>query len=120
MYASRLGLPAAALTASRLKDVGAQASKIWCKERLLPSIVKQPDGSLARVQFRAGSNTAERAAYVPEQDPHLFAEARMKYSLAYKGGYEAADRANFDVWTYPAETGGKVLQAAFQRVAVLA
>ena len=38
MYASRLGLPAAACTASKLKDVGAVASKIWCKERLLPSI----------------------------------------------------------------------------------
>ena len=117
MYASRLGLPAAACSAGQLKDVGAVASKIWCRERLLPSIEKQSDGSLVRVQFQAGSNTAERAAYVPEQDPHLFAEARMKYSLAYKGGYESADRSNYDMWTYPAQTGAEVLKEAFQRVA---
>lgn len=43
--------------------------------------------------------------------------ARMKYSLAYKGGYEAADRVNFDTWTYPAETGAEVLHEAFRRVA---
>ena len=57
-----------------------------------------------------------RMCYVPEEDPQLFAEARMKYSLAYKGGYEAADRANFDTWTYPADTGAQVLKEAFDRV----
>lgn len=31
------------------------------------------------------SNNAEKTAFVPEEDPHLLAEARMKYSLAYKG-----------------------------------
>ena len=97
MYASRLGLPAAACTASKLKEVGAVASKIWCRERLLPSIEKQSDGSLVKVQFQAGSNTAERDVFLPEQDPHLLAKARMKYSLAYKGGYEAADRSNSDM-----------------------
>ena len=116
MYASRLGLPAAACTASKLKEVGAVASKIWCRERLLPSIEKQSDGSLVKVQFQAGSNTAERDVFLPEQDPHLLAEARMKYSLAYKGGYEAADRSNYDVWTYPAQTGAEVLKEAFERL----
>ncbi len=116
MYASRLGLPAVACTARKLKDVGAVASKIWCRERLLPSIEKQSDGSLVRVQFQAGSNIAERGVFVPEQDPHLLAEARMKYSLAYKGGYEAADRSNYDVWTYPAQTGAEVLKEAFERL----
>ena len=57
---------------------------------------------------------------MPEEEPHVFAEARTKYSLAYKGGYEAADSANFDTWTYPAHTGAEVLQEAFQRVAVSA
>ena len=117
MYATRLGLPAAACTASKLKDVGAIASKIWCRERLLPSIEKQSEGSLVRVQFQPGSNTAEKTAFVPEQDPHLFAEARMKYSLAYKGGFEAADSSSFDVWTYPALTGAEVLKEAFERIA---
>ncbi len=117
MYASRLGLPAAACTASKLKDVGALVSKIWCRERLLPSIEKQSDGTLVRVRYQAGSNTAERDVFVPEQDPHLLAEARMKYSLAYKGGYESADRSNYDVWTYPAQTGAEVLKEAFERVA---
>ncbi|KAL3143130.1 hypothetical protein ABBQ38_003399 [Trebouxia sp. C0009 RCD-2024] len=117
MYASRLGLPAAACTANKLKDVGAVASKIWCKERLLPSIEKQSDGTLARVQFQPSSNVAERDVFLPEQDPHLLAEARMKYSLAYKGGYEAADSSNYDVWTYPAQTGAEVLKEAFERVA---
>ena len=115
MYASRLGLPAAACTASKLKGVGAVASKIWCKERLLPSIGKQSDGSLVRVQYQAG-NTAERDVFLPEQDPHLLAEACMKYSLAYKGGYEAADSSNYEVWTYPAQTGAEVLKEAFARV----
>ena len=34
-------LPTAACTAGKLKDVGAVAGKIWCRERLLPSIEKQ-------------------------------------------------------------------------------
>ena len=55
--------------------------------------------------------------FVPEEDPHLFAQARMKYSLAYKGGYEAAYRSNFDIWTYPALTGAEVLKEAFERIA---
>ena len=117
MYAGRLGLPATACTASKLKEVGAVASKIWCKERLLPSIERQSDGSLVRVQYQAGSNTAERNVFLSEQDPHLLAEARMKYSLAYRGGYEAADSSNYDVWTYPAQTGAEVLKEAFDRVA---
>ncbi|KAL3148634.1 hypothetical protein ABBQ38_014057 [Trebouxia sp. C0009 RCD-2024] len=116
MYASKLGLPAAACTASKLKEVGAVASKIWCNERLLPSIEKQSDGSLVRVQFQAGRNVAERIMFVPEQDPHLLAEARMKNSLAYRGGFEAADSSNFDVWTYPAQTGAEVLKEAFERL----
>lgn len=120
LYANKLGLSAAACIADKLKAVGDWAARIWCKERLLPSIVKQSDGSLVSVQFQAGNNTTARAAYVPEQDPHLFAEARMKYSLAYKGGYEAADRANCDVWTYPAKSGAEVLQEAFKRVAASA
>ena len=41
----------------------------------------------------------------------------MKYSLAYKGGYETADRANFDTWTHLADTGAQVLQTAFPRTA---
>ena len=49
-----------------------------------------------RVWFEPGSNTAPTARFVPEEEAHIFAEARMKYSMAYKGGYEAADRANFD------------------------
>ena len=117
MYASRLGLPAAACTAVKLKAVGAVAGKIWCKERLLPSIEKQSDGTLARVQFQPGSNVAQRDVFLPEQDPHLLAEARMKYSLAYKGGYEAADSSNYDVWTYPAQTGAEILKEAFEKVA---
>jgi len=72
---------------------------------------------LVRVQFEPGSNTTEKTAFVPEEDPHLFAEARMKYSLAYKGGYEAADRSNFDMWTYPTRTGAEVLKEAFERIA---
>ena len=75
------------------------------------------EGSLVRVQFQPGSNTAEKTAFVPEQDPHLFAEARMKYSLAYKGRFEAADSSSFDVWTYPALTGAEVLKEAFERIA---
>ena len=116
MYATKLGLPAAACTASKLKDVGVAASKIWCRERLLPSIEKQSDGSLVRVQFEPGSNTAEKTAFVPNEDQPLFAKARMKYSLAYKGGYEAADSSKFDVWTYPASTGAEVLKEAFERI----
>ena len=50
------------------------------------------------------------------QEPELFGSSRMKYSLAYKGGFEASDRANFDTWTYPAEMGAQVLQAAFDRL----
>jgi len=117
MYANKLGLPAAACTANKLKAVGAAAGKIWAREKLLPTIERLADGSLARVWFELGSNTAQRARFVPEEEPHLFAEARMKYSLAYKGGYEASDRANFDTWTYPAETGAQVLKEAFQRAA---
>ena len=41
----------------------------------------------------------------------------MKYSLAYKGGYETADSSNYDVWTYPAQTGAEVLKEAFERIA---
>ena len=78
MYATKLGLPAAACTASKLKEVGAVSSKIWCKERLRPSTEKQADGSLVRVQFEPGSNTAGKTAFVPEEDPHPFAEVRMK------------------------------------------
>jgi hypothetical protein len=120
MYANKLGLPAAACTANKLKAVGAAAGKIWAREKLLPTIERLADGSLARVWFELGSNTAQRARFVPEEEPHLFAEARMKYSLAYKGGYEASDRANFDTWTYPAETGAQVLKEAFQRAAASA
>ena len=120
MYANKLGLPAAACTAAKLKAVGAAAGKIWSRERLLPTIARSSDGALIRVWFEPGSNTARTAAFVPEEEPHLFAEARMKYSLAYKGGYEAADSANFDTWTYPAQTGAEVLQAAFDRVAASA
>ena len=116
MYASRLGLPAAACTVSKLKDVGAIASKIWCKERLLPSIEKQSEGTLVRVQYQTGSNTAERGVFLPEQDPHLLAEARMKYSLAYQGGYEAENSSKYDVWKYPAQTGADVLKEAFERL----
>ena len=86
----------------------------------MPTIARSSDGALIRVWFEPGSNTAQTAAFVPEAEPPLFAEARMKYSLAYKGGYEAADRANFDTWTYPAMTGAQVLQEAFQRVATSA
>ena len=68
------------------------------------------------MQYQAGSNTAERDVFVPEQDPHLFAEACMKYSLAYKGGYESADRSKYDVWTYPAQTGAEVLKEACERL----
>ena len=116
MYATKLGVPAAACTAAKLKDVGTAASKIWCRERLLPSIEKQSDGSLVRMQFQPGSNSAEKTVFVPEENPHLLAEARMKYSLAYKGGHEAADRSKYDVWTYPAQTGAAVLKEAFDRV----
>ena len=49
----------------------------------------------------------------------MFAEARMKYSLAYKGAHEAADRSIFDVWTYPAQAGAEVLQEAFGRLAAV-
>ena len=120
MYANKLGLPAAACTAAKLKAVGAAAGKIWSRERLLPTIARSSDGELIRVGFEPGSNTAQTSAFVPEEEPHLFAEARMKYSLAYKGGYEAADSANFDTWTYPAETGAQVLHEAFQRVGAMA
>ncbi len=103
-------------TQQLLKAVGAAAAKIWTRERLLPTIARKADGSLSRVWFEPGSNTAERAVFVPEEEPHLFAEACMKYSLAYKGGYEASDRANFDTWTYPARTGAEVLHEAVSRV----
>lgn len=63
---------------------------------------------MIRVWYEAGSNTAEKAAFVPEEEPHLFAEALMKYSLGYKGGYEASDRSNFDARTYPAHKGGQM------------
>ena len=85
MYANKLGLPAAACTADKLRAVGAAAGKIWTRERCLPTIERSQDGALVRVWFEPGSNTAQKAPYVPEEDPHLFAEARMKYSLAYKG-----------------------------------
>ena len=120
MYANKLGLPAAACTAAKLKAVGAVAGKIWSRERLLPTIARSSDGALIRVWFEPGSNTAQTARFVPEEEPHVFTEARMKYSLAYKGGYQAADSANFDTWTYPAQTGAGVLEAAFSRVAASA
>lgn len=120
MYANKLGLPAAACTAAKLKAIGAASGKIWSRERLLPAIARSSDGALIRVWFGPGSNTAQTARFVPEEEPHLFAEARMKYSLAYKGGHEAADSANFDTWTYPAQTSAEVLQAAFERVAASA
>lgn len=113
----QLGLPTAACTAAKLKTVGSVAGKIWSRERLLPTIARSSDGALVRVWVEPGSNTAQKACFVPEEEPHVFAEARMKCSLAYKGGYEAADNANFDTWTYPAATGAQVLQEAFQRVA---
>ena len=116
MYANKMRLSAAACTTDKLKAVGAAAAKIWTRERLLPTIERISEGTLSRVWFEPGSNTAERAVFVPEEEPHLFAEARMKYSLAYKGGYEASDRANFDTWTYPAQTGAEVLNEAFSRV----
>ena len=119
MYANKLGLPAAACTADKLRAVGAVAGKIWTREKCLPTIERTHDGALVRVWFEPGSNIAQKAPYVSEEDPQLFAEARMKYSLAYKGGYEAADRANFDTWTYPADTGAQVLQTAFQRTATM-
>lgn len=68
------------------------------------------------MQFQPGSNTAKKTAFVPEEDPRLCAEARMKYSLAYKGGFEAADKSDFDVWTYLALTGAEVLKEAFERI----
>lgn len=111
MYANKLGLPAAACTAPKLKAVGAAAAKFWARERLLPTIARSPDGALIRVWFEPGSNTAQKACFVPEEEPHLFAGARMKYSLAY--------RANFDTWMYTAQTGVEVLQEAFQRLAAL-
>ena len=112
MYANKLGLPAAACTAAKLKAAGAAAGKIWSRERLLPTIARSSDGALIRVWFEPGSNTAQTAAFVPEEEPHMFAEARVKYSLAYKGGYAAADKANFDTWTYPAHvTLGRIHSA---------
>lgn len=48
--------------------------------------------------------------HVPELEPRMFAEACMKHSLAHKGAYEAADMANFYIWTYPTELGAQVLQ----------
>ena len=103
MYANKLGLPAAACNATKLKAVGAGAAKIWTREKLLPTIERLADGSLSKIWFEPGSHAPQRACFVPEEEPNLFAEARMKYSLAYKGGYEASDKANFDTWTYPAE-----------------
>ena len=116
MYASKMKLPAAVCTADKLKAVGAAAAKIWNRERLLPTIEKRSYGSLFRVWFEPGSHTSENAVFVPKEEPHLFAEARMKYSLAYKGGFEASDRANFDTWTYPARTGAEVLHEAFRKI----
>lgn len=109
-----MGLPAAACT---------EGCRRCCQQDLVqgavaaPSIEKQSDGSLVRVQFEPGSNTAEKTAFVPEENQHLFAETRMKYSLAYKWRYEAADTSNFDVWTYSASTGAEVLKEAFERIA---
>ena len=117
MYANKLGLPAEACTAAKLKTIGARAAKLWTREKLLPTIERLADGSLSKVWFEPGSNAPQRACFVPEEEPHLFAEARMKYSLAYKGGYEASDSSNYDVWTYPAQTGVEVLKEAFARVA---
>ncbi|DBA67170.1 TPA: hypothetical protein ACH3X2_001488 [Trebouxia sp. C0005] len=78
MYANKLRLPAAACTADKLKVVGAAAAKIWTHERLLPTIARTSDSSLVRVWFESGSSTAQKACFVPEQEPHLLAEARMK------------------------------------------
>ena len=86
MYANKLGLPAEACTATKLKTIGAGAAKLWTREKLLPTIERLADGSLSKVWFEPGSSAPQRACFVPEEEPHLFAEARMKYSLAYKGG----------------------------------
>lgn len=115
MFAHKLHLAAADMTTEKLKAVGSAAAKIWCKERNLMSIEKSGDG-MSKVWWETGSNVPRRATYVQEHEPDLFGSARMKYSLAYKGGFEASDRANFDTWTYPAEMGARVLQEAFSRV----
>lgn len=116
MYATKLGLPAAACSADKLRTVGTAASKIWAREKLLMTIERLPDGTLGKVWFESGCNTAQREKFMPEVEPHLLSEARMKYSLAYKGGYEASDKANYDPWTYPARTGAEVLEEAFCKV----
>ena len=115
MFAHKLHLPAADMTTEKLKAVGSAAAKIWCKERRLMSIEK-PGDDMYKVWWEAGNNVSKRAIYIQEEEPELFGSSRMKYSLAYKGGFEASDRANFDTWTYPAEMGAQVLQAAFDRL----
>ena len=37
MYANKLGLPAEACTATKLKTIGAGAAKLWTREKLLPT-----------------------------------------------------------------------------------
>ncbi|KAL3145930.1 hypothetical protein ABBQ38_015293 [Trebouxia sp. C0009 RCD-2024] len=54
-------------------------------------------------QGRYGSNAPQRACLVPEEELHRFAEVHVKYSLVYKGAYEAADSSNYDVWTSRAD-----------------
>ena len=64
MYANKLGLPAAACTADKLRAVGAAAGKIWTRERCLPTIERSQDGALVRVWFEPGSNTAQKGTYI--------------------------------------------------------
>ncbi len=120
MYAGKLGLPASARPAQRFKDIGAKAAKIWSRERGQIRLERGSTGILYQVWHEEGCNKPSRAECVPEMEGHLFAEARMKYSLAYKGAWEASDVNNFDAWTYPAGVGAEVLQEAFHRVAVTA
>ena len=120
MYANKMRLPSAACTADKLKVVGTAAAKIWTREKQLMTIERLADRTLGKVWFEPGSNAPQRASFLPEEEAHLLSAARMKYSLAYKGGYEAADRANFDTWTYPAQTGAEVLHEAFCRVQAMA
>ena len=119
MFAHKLQLPAAEMTTERLKAVGLAVSKIWCRERGLMTIEKAGD-RMNKVWWDTDSNVPKRAIYVQQAQPDLFGAARMKYSLAYKGGFEASDRANFDTWTYPADMGTKILQEAFDRISVIA
>ena len=83
--AAKLGLPAAACTADKPKAVGAAAGKSWTQEKLLVTIERLADGTLGKVWLEPGSNTVQRASFLPEEEPHLLSQAHIKYSLACKG-----------------------------------